>query len=99
MDTGHPVRVFGDSQLIIRFATRVYKKPQRQTIYWALEDIRRCEVRKKQRVSYRHVTREANTVSDDMAQRALEEKTNIIFWQGALPTNAPPNQISKLYSQ
>ena len=45
MDTGYPVRVFGDSQLIIHFATRVYKKPQRQTIYWALEDIKRCEVR------------------------------------------------------
>jgi len=45
MDTRYPVRVFGDSQLIIRFATRVYKKPQRQTIYWALEDIKRCEGR------------------------------------------------------
>jgi hypothetical protein len=29
MNTGFPVRVFGDSQLIIRFATRVYKKPAR----------------------------------------------------------------------
>ena len=27
MNTGFPVRNFGDSQLIIRFATRVYKKP------------------------------------------------------------------------
>ena len=38
-----PVRVFGDSQLIIRFATRVYKKPHRQTIYWAIEDVKRLE--------------------------------------------------------
>ena len=43
MDLSHPVRMFGDSQLIIRFATRVYKKPQRQTIYWALEDVKRAE--------------------------------------------------------
>ena len=38
-----PVRVFGDSQLMIRFATRVFKKPSRQTIYWALEDVKRAE--------------------------------------------------------
>ena len=38
-----PVRVFGDSQLMIRFITRLYKRPQRHTIYWALEDVRRAE--------------------------------------------------------
>ena len=38
-----PVRVFGDSQLMIRFATRIYKKPQRQTIYWALEEVKKSE--------------------------------------------------------
>ena len=38
-----PARVFGDSQLMIRFITRLYKKPQRHTIYWALEDVRRAE--------------------------------------------------------
>ena len=38
-----PVRAFGDSQLMIRFITRLYKRPQRHTIYWALEDIRRAE--------------------------------------------------------
>ena len=38
-----PVRAFGDSQLIIRFATRIYKKPPCHTTYWALEDIKRLE--------------------------------------------------------
>ena len=35
-----PVRVFGDSQLIVRFATRIYKKPGRHTTYWALEEVK-----------------------------------------------------------
>lgn len=39
----HPVRVFGDSQLMIRFITRLYRRPTRHTIYWALEDTRRAE--------------------------------------------------------
>ena len=91
MNTGFPVRVFGDSQLIIRFATRVYKKPARYTICWALEDVKRCEAKTRQMISYRHVTREANTVPDDMARRALEEKTDVIFWKGAIPNDAPAN--------
>ena len=38
-----PVRIFGDSQLLIRFMLRIYKKPQRHTIYWAVEDVKRAE--------------------------------------------------------
>jgi ribonuclease HI len=91
MKEGFPVRVFGDSQLMIRFATRLYKKPHRQSIYWALEDIRRAEASISHPVAYRHVTRDANTVPDDMARRALEEKTDIIFWNGVVPADAPPN--------
>ena len=72
MDTNHLVRMFGDSQLIIRFATHVYKKPHRQTIYWAIKDVKRAEAQLKQPVDYCHVTSNANTVSDDMARRALE---------------------------
>ena len=35
-----PVRIFGDSQLLIRFMLRIYKKPQQHTIYWAVEDVK-----------------------------------------------------------
>lgn len=58
---------------MIRFATRLYRKPHRQTIYWAIEDVRRAETHLRTPVAYRHVTRDANTVPDDMARRALEE--------------------------
>jgi hypothetical protein len=53
--------------------------------------VKRCEAKTRQMISYRHVTREANTVPDDMARRALEEKTDVIFWKGAIPADAPPN--------
>jgi hypothetical protein len=76
---------------MIRFATRLYKKPHRQSIYWAIEDVRRAEALFNCPVAYRHVTRDANKVPDDMARRALEEKTDIIFWNGAVPDDAPPN--------
>ena len=58
---------------MIRFATGLYKKPHRQTIYWAIEDVKKVSATLKQPVAFRHVTREANTVPDDMARRALEE--------------------------
>ena len=86
-----PIRVFGDSQLMIRFATGLYKKPHRQTIYWAIEDVKKMGRILNQPIAFRHVTRDANTVPDDMARRALEEKTDIIFWKGNVPEDAPKN--------
>ena len=56
----HPVRVFGDSQLIIRFATRIYKKPGRHTTYWALEEVKHLESVIRRPVAYRNVPRDVN---------------------------------------
>ena len=49
----------------------IYKKPQRHTIYWAVEDIKQAERSLGGPVAYRHITREANCVADDMACIAL----------------------------
>ena len=49
-------------------------------------------------MAYRHVTQDANTVPDDMARRALEEKTDIVFWKGNVPESAPRNQVTEVYS-
>ena len=38
-----PVRIFGNSQLLIRFMLWIYRKPQQHTIYWAVEDVKRAE--------------------------------------------------------
>jgi hypothetical protein len=34
-----------------------------------------------------------------MARRALEEKTDIIFWSGNIPEDAPQNQVAEVYQQ
>ena len=86
-----PVRIFGDSQLLIRFMLRIYKKPQRHTIYWAVEDVKRAERTLGGPVAYCHVTREANCVADDMARRALTAKGNVTYMPGDVPADAPPN--------
>ena len=91
--------MFGDSQLLIRFMLRIYKKPQRHTIYWAVEDVKRAERDMGGPVAYRHVTREANCVADDMARRALEAKADITFWSGDIPEGAPANQVGDVYAQ
>ena len=57
---------------MIHFLTRVFKWPQRYSIYWAIEDARVEEWALGQPVAYRHVTRDANCILDDMARRALE---------------------------
>ena len=41
-----------------------------------------------QPVAYRHVTRDANRVPDDMARRALEARETIIFWDREVPNDA-----------
>ena len=67
---------------MIRFITRLYKRPTRHTINWALKDVRRAEASLKQPCAYRHIVRETNTVPDDMARRALEAKEDVVFWGG-----------------
>ena len=93
-----PARVFGDSQLIIRFATRIYKRPTRHSIYWALEEVRKAE-RSLDSVAYRHVGRDFNQVADDMGRRALEARADVIFWSGSIPDDAPPNQVKEVYTE
>ena len=84
---------------MIRFATRLYKKPHQQTIYWAVEEVKKIETQLRQPVAYRHVTRDANTVADDMARRALEAKTDVVYWNGLIPDDAPANQLPDIYQQ
>ena len=90
---------------MIRFITRIYKRPQRQTIYWALEEVRRAEKKfgsvakyRHHPCCYRHVKRDLNKVADDMGWRALEVKGDVVFWGGKkLPDDAPANQLGDVY--
>jgi hypothetical protein len=50
-----------------------------------MEEVKKIEAQLRQPVAYRHVSRDANTVADDMARRALEAKTDIVYWDGQVP--------------
>ena len=38
-------------------------------------------------------------MADDMARRALEEKKDVVFWNGKVPEDAPGNQVDEVYEQ
>ena len=42
-------------------------------------------------MAYRHVTRDANCIPDNMARRALEAWATIILWDGQVLKDAPGN--------
>ena len=46
-----------------------------------------------QHMTYRHVCHEANYVPDDMANRALAVGADVVFWNGQVPADCPPNQV------
>lgn len=84
-----PVRIWGDSQLIIRHLLGIYKKPSKIRVYDAVQKVKTLK-RKWKHTSYRHLERELNKVADDMARRALAEKGSVIFYGGDVPKDSPP---------
>ena len=84
---------------MIRFMTGVYRRPSLHNIYWALKDVRRAERGLSGAASYHFVTREANSVADDMARRALQEQGDVVYWHGNVPADAPSNQVADVYKQ
>ena len=50
-------------------------------------------------MAYHHVMWEANCVADNMACRALTAKGDVIYMQGDIPAEAPPNQLEEVYAQ
>ena len=78
---------------------RIYKRPQRHTIYRAVEDVKQAKQSLGGPVAYRHVMREVNCVADDMAHRALAAKGDVTYMQGDVPADAPPNQLEEVYAQ
>ena len=54
-----PVRIWGDSQLIIRHLLGIYKKPSKIRVYDAVQKVRALKRRWKH-TAYRHLDRELN---------------------------------------
>ena len=67
---------------------RVFKWPQRHSIYLAIEDARSVKWVLEQPMAYHQMTRDTNCVADYMARRALEACTTITFWDRQVPEYA-----------
>lgn len=63
-----PLRLLGDSQLIIRFMLGIFKKIRKASIYTPVTHAK--ELLRRVDVAFRHVPRHLNTVADDMCRRA-----------------------------
>jgi len=81
LEKGHlkrrPIRVLGDSQLLIRFLLGIFKKPRKPSLYQAVKEVKELVYRGRLRVSYRHVPRDLNTQADAMCRLAEVRETSV----------------------
>ena len=92
-----PIRVLGDSQLIMRFMLRIYRQPRKPFLYEVVQDVRKLIKNNNLRVAFRHVPRRLNSIPDAMCRAALAGKQDISYFEGALPEGAEPLNVSTLY--
>ena len=65
-----PIRVLGDSQMIIRLLLGIYKKARKPSIYLCIEGVKALARRRRWTIAFRYVPRQLNAVPDDMCRRA-----------------------------
>lgn len=89
--------MFGDCKLMIRFRTRLFNKSDCHSIYWALEQVKKMERQLGVSMAYRHITREANVIPDNMARLAILYKGTVMNYDALLLDEAPENQLQAIY--
>ena len=92
-----PIRVLGDSQLIIRMLLGVYKKVRKASLYLTIVAIQELVRSRKWVLAYRAVPRALNEQADDMCRRAAAANEVVEFELGALPEGAPSLDVAALY--
>lgn len=93
-----PIRVLGDSQLVIRMLLGVYKKVRKPSLYIAIEGIRSIVRQQYWKVAYRAIPRQMNAQADDMCRRALAAGGKVEYAQGDIPADAPHLDVTALYA-
>jgi hypothetical protein len=81
---------------MIKHLIGVFKKPGKVRVYETVAKAQECKFKWKN-VAYRHTGRDFNKVPDDMARRALAVESQVIYWDGQVPEDAPANQLQHLY--
>jgi len=96
---GYPVRVLGDSQLVIRHLLRLFKASTKPSLYLSLEGTKALVRRRRWAIAYRYVPRELNAAADYMATKVREAGATVEYWDGQLPAGAPVVELGALYSK
>jgi ribonuclease HI len=92
-----PIRVLGDSQMIIRLLLGIFKKARKPSLYLCVEGVRALAKQRKWRIAFRYVPRQLNSVADDMCRRAEAAGAVVEYLDGALPPDAPRVDLEELY--
>lgn len=80
-----PIRVLGDSQLVIRMLLGVYKKIRKPSLYVCVEGIKGLVREKRWNVAFRAVPRQMNAQADDMCRRAEAAGSTVEYRDGCIP--------------
>jgi ribonuclease HI len=75
-DQSHPylsehVRIFGDSQLVIKWHLGLFKKTSKPSLYQTVEGAKSIIRQRRWKPTFRNIPRTLNGAADDMCRRAL----------------------------
>lgn len=73
------IKVFGDSRVTIKWATREYKLKVLNLAHWANRTL--CEINKQQNIDFVHIFREHNSLADKLSKRALDGIEGHLIWE------------------
>jgi ribonuclease HI len=94
------VRVFGDSQLVIKAMLGVYKKVRKASLYTCIQAVKTLVSKRGWTVTYRNLPREYNVVADAMCREALAltDSQRVEYWSPGVSGDAPHTDLAAIYS-
>ena len=95
------IRVFGDSQIVIKWCLNLFKRINKASIYNLIMGSKQLVRRKQWRVSYRNVPRALNAAADSCCRLARDLATpGIVELQpNAVPADAPVIDLGAVYHE
>ena len=64
------IRVFGDSQLVVKWLLGLFKKANKASLYHCVEEIKAMMKKNNWACTFRNIPRVLNMAADDMCRRA-----------------------------
>jgi hypothetical protein len=92
-----PIRVLGDSQMMVRLLLGVYRKARKPSLYLTVEGVRTLARRIGWQVAFRYIPRQLNAIPDDMCRRAEAAGATVEYVDGITPADAPELDLGSLY--